>query len=108
MGNEVFQFRALPFGLATAPVIFTRVMNVVAAYAHVQGIKVHMYLDNWLLRALERLELVCHMHWLRSLYHASTGSHHKYTEVELSASQGLYLLRYSLPNSPIHLLPLIG
>ena len=52
IGDKVFQFRALPFGLSTTPLVLTRVMNVIAAHAHIHGIRVHMYLEDWLLRAL--------------------------------------------------------
>ena len=58
--DKVFQFRALPFGLASAPQVFTRLVQVVAAHCHKQGIRIHFYLDDWLIRALTRLELLRH------------------------------------------------
>ena len=39
--DKVFQFRALPVGLSTAPLVFTRVMNVIAAYTHIHRIRVY-------------------------------------------------------------------
>ena len=51
----------------TTPLVFTRVMNIIAAYAHVHGVRVHIYLDDWLLRAIDRLKLVHHMHWHQDL-----------------------------------------
>ena len=63
INDKVFQFRALPFGLSTTPLIFTRVMNVIVAHVHIQGIWVHMYLDDWLLRTLIRSELLRKMQW---------------------------------------------
>ena len=53
--------------ISTAPLIFTQIMNVVAAYGHVKGIRVHMYLDDWLIRALVRAELLKHTLWLQDL-----------------------------------------
>jgi hypothetical protein len=47
-GNRVYQFRALPFGLSTAPWVFTRVMNTVKEIVHLQGIQLYLYLDDWL------------------------------------------------------------
>ena len=47
-GNQVFQFRALPFGLSTAPWIFTKVMAEVKAIVHLQGVELYLYLDDWL------------------------------------------------------------
>jgi len=45
----VWQFKALPFGLNTAPLVFTKVTAAVLAYAHVHGISLHVYRDDWLL-----------------------------------------------------------
>lgn len=47
--NVDFCFRALPFGLSTAPRVFTRVTKVVLAFLRRQGIHVFTYLDDWLL-----------------------------------------------------------
>ena len=46
--GTVYQFRALCFGLSTAPQVFTRVFAVVSAWAHSHGIKLLCYLDDWL------------------------------------------------------------
>lgn len=48
-GIDVFQFRALPFGLSLAPRVFTRVMLVIASTLRSQGIRLIQYLDDWLL-----------------------------------------------------------
>ena len=47
VGQEHFQFAFLPFGLTSAPWVFTKVMAVVAAYLHRLGIPVYPYLDDW-------------------------------------------------------------
>lgn len=44
----VYQFRALPFGLCTAPYVFTRVVKSVLRYIHQRGVRLHAYLDDWL------------------------------------------------------------
>ena len=49
--NQSYQFRALPFGLSTAPMEFTCVVKEVKLMAQSQGIRIHQYLDNWLIRA---------------------------------------------------------
>ena len=46
--GTVYQFRALCFGLSTAPQVFTRVFAVVSAWAHSRGIRLLRYLDDWL------------------------------------------------------------
>jgi hypothetical protein len=44
----VYQFRALPFGLSTAPWLFTRIMVTVKEFVHLQAIQLYLYLDDWL------------------------------------------------------------
>ena len=46
--GTVNQFRALCFGLSTAPQVFTRVFATVSAWAHSHGIRLLRYLDDWL------------------------------------------------------------
>ena len=49
--QQTFQFTALPFGLATAPLEFIKVVKEVKLMAQARGIRIHQYLDDWLLRA---------------------------------------------------------
>ena len=49
--GQTYQFKALPFGLATAPLEFTVVAKEVKLMALHKGIRIHQYLDNWLVRA---------------------------------------------------------
>ena len=44
----VYQFKALRFGLSTAPQVFTRVMTPVSTILHSCGIRMRRYLDDWL------------------------------------------------------------
>ena len=46
--GTVYQFKALCFGLSTAPQVFTRVFAEVSAWAHARGIRLLRYLDDWL------------------------------------------------------------
>ena len=46
-----YQFKALPFGLSTAPMEFTVVAKEVKLMALQRGIRIHQYLDDWLVRA---------------------------------------------------------
>ena len=52
--NKVYQFRVLPFGLNTAPQIFTRLGHTVTGYLHRLGISVIPYLDDWLIHHPDR------------------------------------------------------
>ena len=58
--NRVYQFRVLPFGLNTAPQVFTRLGHTVAAYLHRQGISVIPFLDDWLIHHPDRQVLLRH------------------------------------------------
>ena len=58
--NSVYQFQVLPFGLNTAPQIFTRLGHTVTAYLHRQGISVIPYLDDWLIHHPDRQVLLRH------------------------------------------------
>ena len=49
--SQVFQCTSLPFGLATAPQVFTMIVKEVKLMALTRGIRLHQYLDNWLIRA---------------------------------------------------------
>ena len=46
-----YQFKALPFGLSTSPMEFTVVAKEVKLMALQRGIRIHQYLDDWLVRA---------------------------------------------------------
>ena len=39
--NRVFQFRALPFGLSAAPLVFTKIMQAAIAHLHSLAIQIH-------------------------------------------------------------------
>ena len=49
--GKVYQFKALCFGLATAPQVFTKVFEKVSEWAHTRGIRLLRYLDDWLITA---------------------------------------------------------
>ena len=49
--GQTYQFKALPFGLSTAPLEFTVVAKEVKLMAIHKGIRIHQYLDDWLVRA---------------------------------------------------------
>ena len=49
--GQSYQFKALPFGLSTAPMEFTVVAKEVKLMALQRGIRTHQYLDDWLVRA---------------------------------------------------------
>lgn len=49
--GRVYQFRALPFGLSQAPWIFTKAVLPLASTLRSRGIRLSVYLDDWLIKA---------------------------------------------------------
>ena len=50
VNKQVYQFTCLPFELATSPREFTKLCPVIALLRQ-RGVKLHVYLDDWLIRA---------------------------------------------------------
>ena len=61
------QFKALPFGLSTAPMEFTLVAKEVKFLALQRGIRIYQYLDDWLVRARSHQICLQHTRTLTSL-----------------------------------------
>ena len=57
--GQTYQFKALPFGLSTAPLEFTVIAKEVKLMAIHKCIRIHQYLDDWLVRATS--------HWVQVL-----------------------------------------
>ena len=53
---QVFQFTSLPCGLATAPQVFTMIVKEVKLMALSRGLRIHQYLDDWLIRSQSQEE----------------------------------------------------
>lgn len=56
VGSEHFQFVALPFGLASAPRVFTKVLAPIMALLRARGIVIIPYLDDLLVKASSRAD----------------------------------------------------
>ena len=63
----VHQFKVLCFGLSTAPQVFTRVFATVLAWAHTRGVRLLLYLDDWLVLASTETRARQHVRDLLSL-----------------------------------------
>ena len=50
VNKQVYHFTCLPFGLATSPQ-FTKPLRPVVALLKQRGVKLHVYLDDWLTHA---------------------------------------------------------
>ena len=49
--EEYYQFKTLPLGLTSAPYVFTKLLRPVAALFRQAGLRILVYLDDWLLLA---------------------------------------------------------
>ena len=58
--GRAHQFKALPFGLSTAPMEFTVIPKEVKLMAIHRDLRIHQYLDDWLVRA--RSHQACPQH----------------------------------------------
>ena len=67
--DTVYQFKALCFGLSTAPQVFTRVMAPVSAILHSLGIRMRRYLDDWLVQSTSRESLLGDLQTVLQLCH---------------------------------------
>ena len=56
--NKIYQFLAVPFGLAVAPQVFTRVFQTVIVHLHTLSVPAHSYLDDSLLKEFAS-EILC-------------------------------------------------
>ena len=65
--DQSYQFKALPFDLSTAPMEFTVVAKEVKLMALQKGIRIHQYLDDWLVRATSHQTCLQHTQTLVAL-----------------------------------------
>ena len=65
--GTAWQFTVLTFGLSTSPRVFTKILKPVLAFAHLHRVKLHMYIDDWLLNPGTHQEALEQTSWLKSL-----------------------------------------
>ena len=58
--GQAYQYTVLPFGLSLAPRTFTKCMDAALAPLRLRGMRVMNYLDDWLILARSRSELIEH------------------------------------------------
>ena len=56
--GTIYQFRALPFGISTAPFVFTNLMEIVVGHIRSLGPNIHQYFDDWLVHRLSQESLL--------------------------------------------------
>ena len=89
--NRSYQFKALPFSLSTAPMEFTVVAKEVKFLALQRGIRIHQYLDDWLVRA--RSHHICLQHTQTLVAQSGVGLASEHRQVRTGAQTGFQLRR---------------
>ena len=56
--NKTYQFKAMCFGLSTAPQVFTRILAPLSKIMHLAGFRIILYLDDWLILASSKEEML--------------------------------------------------
>ena len=94
--GQTYQFKALLFGLSTAPLEFTVIAKEVKLMAIHKGIRIHQYVDDWLVRATSHR--VCLQQTSTSRNVPETGMASELRKVGVGAQAGFQLCR--LPVRP--------
>ena len=88
----MFQFTSLPFGLATAPQVFSMIVKEVKLMALSKGLRLHQYLDNWLIRSQSQEE---HSGGGRS--DPVLGMDHQSTKIKTESHSGVFVRGLQVP-----------
>lgn len=67
-GGELYQFVAMPFGLASAPRVFTKLLKPLASYLRSRGVRLVVYLDDILIVASSESQLREHLGWVVEVF----------------------------------------
>ncbi|XP_053110898.1 uncharacterized protein LOC128326962 [Hemicordylus capensis] len=67
IGTSIYQYQVLPFGLCTAPSVFTKCMAVAVAHLRTKGLKLFPCLDDWLLTSRDKKELLLQIQYMLDL-----------------------------------------
>ena len=102
-----YQFKALPFGLSTAPMEFTVVAKEVKLMALQKGIRIHQYLDDWLVRASTHDACLQHTQTLVNLRlpvrpKRGQGQIHNRTLADLDRQDQVNTVGSGLPGPTVH------
>ena len=100
--DTCYQFKALPFGLCSAPKIFTQLMKPITAFLRRKSIRVLIYLDDFLLLAATKEEAVKNTHLLITLLQ-SLGFIINFKKSSLTPSQVITFLGFKIDSTSMML-----
>ena len=104
LGDKVYQFQVLCFGLSSAPQVFTRVMAPVSSIMHRFGFRILRYLDDWLVLGSSLQEIVRARDFLLALC-SELGIQVNLSKSSLTPSQRQNYLGMTLQSSPLRAFP---
>ena len=104
VGAEVFQFKALCFGLSSAPQVFTRTMAPVSSIMHRYGFRILHYLDDWLVLGSSFQEISRARDFLLWLCD-QLGIFVNHSKSTLTPSQRLDYLGMTMQSNPLRAFP---
>ena len=104
VGDSVYQFCALCFGLSTAPQAFTRVMAPVSSIMHRHGFRILRYLNDWLVLGSTFQDIVRVRDFLLWLCHR-LGILVNLSKSSLDPSQTQDYLGMTITTSPLRVFP---
>ena len=104
LGDQIYQFRVLCFGLSSAPQVFTRVMAPVSSIVHRFGFRFLRYLDDWLVLGSSLQEIIRARDFLLTLC-SELGIHVNLPKSSLTPSQRQDYLGMTLQSSPLRAFP---
>ena len=91
--KKIYQFKVLCFGLSTAPQVFTRVMAPLGKIVHLAGFRMVLYLDDWLVIASSRNEMLRAREFVLKLAE-ELGSHNKLRKVSFGPISAFNIPRH--------------
>ena len=97
VNKQVYQFTCLPFGLATSPCEFTKLLRPVVALLRQRGVKLQVSLDDWLIGSDTQLQAQTTISVLQLL-----GWIINYEKSDLTPKSGLPVHRDAVQHSTIH------
>ena len=100
--DTCYQFKALPFGLCSAPRIFTKLMKPIAAFLMRKSIRVLIYVDDFLLLAATKEEAVKNTHLFITLLQ-SLGFIINFKKSSLTPSQVITFLGFKIDSTSMML-----
>ena len=80
-GTQSFQFNSLPFGLSTAPRVFTKVLRPIVGQLRSMGVRCVIYLDDILIMHQNRDLLVQQTWMVIDLLESLTSRSHRFSHV---------------------------